>query len=100
MNYDIWVTPVPYAGVGSVEGPTPEEAGLSETQMYLVLNVHDNGEMNSEAYFSVINDAGQVWFVSNRHFVVREITKDGIPMLSQRGISQETRYEGWSGFDE
>jgi hypothetical protein len=60
MNYDLWVRPNTYKGSDIVEGPTPQEAFLNPDILYLVLDVHDNGEMNSEAYFSVVNDNGEV----------------------------------------
>lgn len=99
MSYDLWVRPSPYTGSDHVEGPTPSKAGLSSDLLYLVLDVHDNGEMNSEAYFSVINNQGQLWFVSNRHFVVESVERDGTPIFVHREPFQ-AREAGWSGFSD
>lgn len=77
MRYDLWVRPRPYQGDAFVEGPTPYDAKLSPGNIYLVLGVHDDGRMESEAYFSVVNEEGEVWFVSNRHFILEEVYVDG-----------------------
>lgn len=99
MKYDIWVRPRTYEGVQKVEGPTPADASLSADLLYLVLDVHDNGEMDSEAYFSVINENGEVWFVSNRHFIVESVEFNGVPILVHREPFND-RYAGWSGFSD
>jgi hypothetical protein len=76
MKYDLWVRPRTYQGNNPVEGPTPEDASLNPEYLYLVLDIHDNGEMDSEAYLSVINEAGELWFLSNRHFIVEDVFRD------------------------
>lgn len=77
MKYEMWVKPRRYTGDVFPDGPTLEAAGLREDSAYLVLDVHDNGNIGSEAYFSVINDDGEVWFVSNRYFLVESIRGTG-----------------------
>lgn len=99
MKYDMWVRPHVYEGGQTVEGPTPVDASLNPDLLYLVLDVHDNGEMGSEAYFSVINEMGEVWFVSNRHFIVESLELNGIPMVAHREPFNE-RDVGWSGFSD
>jgi hypothetical protein len=95
MSYSLWVTPVPLetSALKSAEGPTPSKAGLREGLNYLVLDVHDNGTLDSEAYFSVVNEDGELWFVSNRHFrVVDVIDRQGISVAFIREPYSETPY--------
>lgn len=82
MKYDLWVRPRTYQGISEVEGPTPEDAKLNPEYTYLVLGIHDNGEMSSEAYVSVVNEFGELWFVSNRHFIVEDVLRDNIPVAT------------------
>lgn len=86
MKYDLWVRPRPYTGSDHVEGPTPHKAGLSSELLYLVLGVHDNGEMSAEAYFSVVNENGEMWFVSNRHFIVEDVTHNDRPIAVIKNV--------------
>lgn len=99
MNYDLWVRPRTYKGGETIEGPTPEDAFLNSDLLYLVLGIHDNGEMESEAYFSVVNESGEVWFISNRHFIVESVERNGVPMHVHREPFQ-VREAGWSGFSD
>lgn len=81
MDVVLWVRPVPYTGSDIPDGPTIADAKLSQNIAYRVLGVHDNGVMDSEAYFSVINEEGEVWFVSNRYFRVAQVEgQDGVPI--------------------
>ena len=90
MDVTLWVTPNPYRGYNIPEGPSPEAAGLREGIGYRVLEIHDNGVMKSEAYFSVVNEDGEVWFVSNRHFVVVQAEdSNGMPVLLQAQFIEE-----------
>lgn len=73
MRDVLWVKPLPSDTPTDIEGPTPERAGLSTELWYRVLDIHDNGNIESEAYFSVINEEGEVWFLSNRHFIVMDV---------------------------
>lgn len=82
MKYDIWVTPVTYEGREFPLEPTPEQAGLDKNLNYLVLSVYDNGDMASESYFLVINEKGEPWFLSNRHFRVTSVRKDSMPIIT------------------
>lgn len=84
MDVALWVTPVPYRGHQGPEGPSPKEAGLREGIGYRVLAMHDDGRMDSEAYFSVVNEEGEVWFISNRHLRVLQAEDiNGTPVLLQ-----------------
>ena len=65
---NIWVTPVPYTK-GEVEGATTEQAGLLPDGMYLVVDFEGNcsPDYDGEAFVGVLNDRGELWYVSNRH---------------------------------
>ena len=81
MSLTLWVRPEPYKGNDTPEGPTIYDASLNRHKAYRVLGIHDNGHMDSEAYFSLVNDSGEVWFVSNRYFRVVQVTdEDGVPV--------------------
>lgn len=89
MDITLWVVPVPYEGRDTPEGPTTLDAKLNEDTMYRVLGIHDNGQMDSEAYFSVVNGEGEVWFISNRHFrVVQACDMSGRMILLQAPIDR------------
>lgn len=83
MNHVVYVTPVDYKGKDEVEGPTPSRAGLSKEKAYIVVDIHDESDnWDSEAYVSVINSQGEVWFVSNRHLRVSHVySSDGNKLL-------------------
>lgn len=90
MNYEMWVKPKKYEGDVQPDGPTPEEAGLDEELVYLVLDVHDNGNISSEAYFSLVNGAGEVWFISNRHLVVESLRgHNGLPIFWCQNLRED-----------
>jgi hypothetical protein len=75
----LWVVPTPNQSFPPPEGPTPGYAGFKTNMMYMVLDIHDNGNIASEAYFSLINEFGEVWFISNRHFRVVEVYRGDTP---------------------
>lgn len=68
MRAEIWVKPVTYVGRDLPKGATPSDAGLRRKLEYRILDIHDNGDIESEAYFSVVNEKGELYFISNRHF--------------------------------
>lgn len=46
--------------------PLPLVSGFSKENLYRVLGVYSPSE-TSEAYLILVNDADQIWFISNRH---------------------------------
>lgn len=83
MNYMIYVTPNEYKGKDTVPGATPWEAKLHEGNEYVVIKIFDEDikDPNSEAYMVVVNNEGEVWFISNRHLrVTRILTPEGNTM--------------------
>ena len=46
--------------------PLPLSSGFSKGAAYRVLGIHCASE-TSEAYFILINDRDEVWFISNKH---------------------------------
>ena len=49
--------------------PLPLESGFSPERTYEILGLHCPSE-SGEAYLILVNDAGQLWFISNRHVQV------------------------------
>ncbi len=49
--------------------PLPLESGFSPTGLYEILGLHVPSE-SGEAYCILVNDLGQLWFISNRHLQV------------------------------
>ena len=75
MLYEQWVVPCTYKGKDIPPGPTPEEAGLTqeaagfeEPHAYLVVATVEDCDENGEIWYNVINQQGQTWSLSNRHF--------------------------------
>lgn len=64
----------------TAEGPSPREAGLSPERAYRVIQVDPGETWDDEAFFTVINDEGEVWFLSNRHFRVINPLNFSIPL--------------------
>lgn len=84
LGFDLWVYPEPYVGEDTPLGPTPEIAGLSEDKAYRVLGMSYDSEPDTEAFVIVVNDAGEIWFISNRHVRVAEALKDEVPVYLVR----------------
>ena len=49
--------------------PLPLESGFSATNLYEIVGLHVPSE-SGEAYCVLVNDLGQLWFISNRHLQV------------------------------
>lgn len=49
--------------------PLPLESGFSATNLYEIVGLHCPSE-SGEAYCILVNDLGQLWFISNRHLQV------------------------------
>lgn len=76
MSRVIWVTPNQYVGENDFpHGPTPAQSGLVEGREYLLLKI-DYDERYDEAVMLVVNDAGEVWSLSNRHLRVSSVYED------------------------
>lgn len=69
MIEGIYVSPHTYIGRDKPPPPTPEDAGLKKGHSYKVMHVSDYCP-ECEAYFLVMNEKKQVWFVSTRYFTV------------------------------
>lgn len=69
----IWVTPNKYRGKDFPIGPTPEKAGLVGGGEYLVVDIINDTNPDSEMFLVVINDNGELWHVSNRHLRVSSV---------------------------
>lgn len=54
--------------------PLPLESGFTEGTIYEVLGVGDYSE-TSEAYFLMVNDLGQFWWISNRHVKLHSVER-------------------------
>lgn len=56
-----------------VDGPTPEQAKLEMGKEYLAVELAARYEdMNGEAYIGLLNDRGELWFITNRYLQVTE----------------------------
>jgi hypothetical protein len=75
-NRIIFVTPNSYFGVGDTPaGPTPDMARLDPGKNYLVLSLENNCDTD-ECEIALVNDFGEIWFISNRHLRVTSIYQD------------------------
>lgn len=73
MNVRMEVSPLPVSRRprGEVEGPTPERAKLHLGDLYPVIDMcHKCDSPDGEAYMVLVNDEGEVWYVSNRYLQV------------------------------
>jgi len=51
--------------------PLPLDSGFSLNNEYEILGMHCASE-TSEAFCILVNDLNQIWFISNRHLIVKE----------------------------
>jgi len=75
-QFQIWVSPEKYIGNDYPGGPTPEDASLKENKQYLVIGLVSDTELDTEALVSLVNEKGEIWFLSNRHLRVTEILNE------------------------
>lgn len=76
IDYHMWVEANEYIGEDMPTGATPTQAGLRNDSAYRVLGLFDNGNMNEDAYVLVLNDDGELWFLSTRHVRVVAINDE------------------------
>ncbi|CAN5433229.1 hypothetical protein BH11ARM1_BH11ARM1_15130 [soil metagenome] len=69
LQEEIWVVVEQLNGPHAPR-PMPLESGFSPGSAYRVIGLHCPSE-TSEAYFILCNDRDEVWFISNRHFRVK-----------------------------
>lgn len=74
-NIILYATPINSNGNSEILGPTPERAKLKINQEYLILDIYDDDKSSweSEAYVSLLNDEGEIWFISNRHLNITKV---------------------------
>jgi len=84
LGFELWVYPEPYTGKDTPLGPTPEIAGLKPEKMYRVIGMSYDAEPDTEAFVIVVNEVGEIWFISNRHVRVAEALKEDAPVYLVR----------------
>ena len=84
LGFDLWVYPEPYTGEDTPLGPTPEVAGLRSDKTYRVIGMSYDAEPDTEAFVIVVNENGEIWFISNRHVRVAEALKEDAPVYLVR----------------
>jgi hypothetical protein len=68
--------------------PLPLESGFSEGTIYEVVGVGDYSE-TSEAYFVLVNDHGQFYWISNRHVKLHSVERVLVPAI--RSVAGSTK---------
>ena len=76
LGFDLWVYPEPYQGSDTPLGPTIEDAKLSPEKVYKVIGMSYDAAPDTEAFVIVVNEFGEIWFISNRYVRVFSAEKN------------------------
>lgn len=88
----IYLKPEVYVVIQEMEGefaprPLPLSSGFSSGKAYEVLGIHTASE-SSEAFLILRNDKDEMWFISNRHCRIVDLTLEMMSLSRLVGNSK------------
>jgi hypothetical protein len=100
VNIDprLYVAIVPFEGPHAPVPHPVEHGRFDPDRIYKVIGTYNASE-TSEAYFTLVNDEGQIWYISNRHLRAAALLDDDAFSLSKSMIDPvpNKRFERLNG---